>query len=432
MSCKYLALHRIPQKMNAPPSSPVAPAEAAPIREKPPLFRRFLLAYRKASGGSLLLSIGIHAVILLVGAYLVVSQITEERKISFGGGDPGPKSEVQHKVKLKTITAPAPNKRITTTSSIAKVALPEMPSIPMNMGPAIAGAVGSGGFGSVGGLNGGGGGGGGGGKGGFSKITFFGLRGGNQGNLLKGIFYDLKQTPDRKPTDIGNGNPGAGANYWKEVQNFVLNKNWDPKYLEGKYYHSDTPLYSPRVYVPVDRSEEAPKAFGVDDVVKGDRWLVHYKGRFRARRDGEFRFVGCGDNVLVVRLNKQNIFDGSNGAGTRSIDPRAKSSPPEKLGITCAAYWQLMAGKWFRVNQGSLYEIEVVIGDCGGFFSAFLFFEERGVKYGRRKDGSGLAYPLFQIDTSTMPPIKSPKALQIYNPDVVIIPGIFEGTASGL
>ena len=398
--------------------------------EKPTLLQRFLIAYRKASGGSLLLSIGIHAAILLVGTYLVVSQIVEDRKISFGGGDPGPKSEIQHKVKRKTTTAPAPNKRITTTSSVAKVALPEMPNVQMNMGPTIASSMGAGGFGSVGGLNGGGGGGGGG-KGGFSKITFFGLRGGNQGNLLKGIFYDLKQSPDRKPTAIDDSNPGARMNYWKEVQDFVLKKNWDPKYLEGKYYHSDTPLYTPRVYVPVDKSEEAPKAFGVDDVVKGDRWLVHYKGRFRARRDGEFRFVGCGDNVLVVRLNKQNMFDGSFGVAG-PIVATAKSSPPEKLGNACASGWQLTAGKWFRVNQGSLYEIEVVIGDCGGFFSAFLFFEERGVKYGRRKDGSGLAYPLFQIDTSTMPPIKSPKALQIYNPDVVIIPGIFEGTASGL
>ena len=396
-------------------------------KNKPTLVGRAIRAYRRASGGSLLLSIGIHAVILGVGGYLVVSQVVEERKISFGGGDPGPKAEVQHKVKRRTTTAPAPNKRITTTSSVAKIALPDMPNVQLNMGPSIARAMGSGGFGSVGGLNGGGGGGGGG-KGGFAKMTFFGLRGGKQGNLMKGIFYDLKQTPDRKPTNIGDGNPATGFNYCKEVQNFVLNKNWDPKYLEGKYYHSDVPLYSPRVYVPVDKSEEAPKAFGVDDMVKGDRWLVHYKGRFRAHRDGEFRFVGCGDNILVVRLNKQNIFDGSYSM-TGPIDPKAKSSPPVKLGNASWGDWQLTAGKWFRVNQGALYEIEVIIGDCGGLFSAFLLFEEKGAKYAQRKDGSGLAYPLFQIDNSPMPPIRSPKNLEKFNPDVVVIPGIFEGTS---
>ena len=125
--------------------SPVSQSELVPqAREKPPLFKRFLIAYRKASGSSMLLSIALHAIILFIGFYLVVSQIVEERKISFGGGDPGPKSDVQHKVKMKTTTAPAPTKRITTTSSLVKVALPDMPSIQMNMGPTVANAMGSG------------------------------------------------------------------------------------------------------------------------------------------------------------------------------------------------------------------------------------------------------------------------------------------------
>jgi hypothetical protein len=57
---------------------------------------------------------------------------------------------------------------------MARVALPDMPDIPMSMGPSIAGAMGTGGFGASAGL-GGGGKGGGAGKG-FSNIKFFGLR----------------------------------------------------------------------------------------------------------------------------------------------------------------------------------------------------------------------------------------------------------------
>ena len=423
--------------------APIAPHE--PKQEKPPLIKRFLAAYRKANGSSLLLSIGIHAVILLIGTYLVVSQIVEDRKISFGGGEPGSKSEVQHKVKRKTTTAPAPNKRITTTSSVAKVALPEMPNVQMNMGPTIAGAMSSGGFGSVGAISSSGSGGGGGGKGGFSKITFFGLRGGNQGTLLKGIFYDLKQTQDGKPSGIETkktDDKGADwvafqENAFRVVRDFVSH-GWDTAIL-AKYFRSDTPLYTSRVYVPIDNSTEAPKAFGVEDKVKPNLWIVHYKGRFRARKDGEFRFVGCGDNILVVRLNKQNIFDGSGSTGG-CIDPKLKVSPPESLGPVCAGVWNakeknawnLTPGKWFRTNLGSLYDIEVIIGDTGGLFSAFLLFEERGAKYGNRKNGFGVAYPLFQLDNSPMPKNKTPKHLEDLNPDVVVIPGIFEGTASGL
>ena len=119
--------------------------KTTPLVELSSLFDRIRQAYGKASGGSLLLSIGIHAAILLVGAYFVVSQFTEERKISFGGGATGPKSEVQHKVKPKRMpAAPAPNKRITTTSTTAKVALPDMPNVSLNMGPSIAGAMSSG------------------------------------------------------------------------------------------------------------------------------------------------------------------------------------------------------------------------------------------------------------------------------------------------
>ncbi len=154
-------------------ASPVGPDQA-----KPGVLKRILRAYKKANGASLFLSIIIHLIIHLVGLFLVVSQVTEERKISFSGADPGPKSDVQHKVQMKrkTSSAPAPTKRITTTSSMAKVALPDMPDIPMSMGPTVAGSMGAGGFGASTGFGGGGGVGGGGGGKGFSNIKFFGLR----------------------------------------------------------------------------------------------------------------------------------------------------------------------------------------------------------------------------------------------------------------
>jgi hypothetical protein len=166
-----------------PLAAGVARDEERPVG--PPLtgWGKFLRMYRNASGGSLLLSIGLHSIILLIGTWLVVSSIVEERKLSFGGGAEGERSEVQHKVQMKrktTTAAPAPAKRITTTSNLARVALPDMPDMPTSMGPTIAGAIGAGGFGAGGGLGGGGGGGGGGsGRGvgsGFSNINFFGFR----------------------------------------------------------------------------------------------------------------------------------------------------------------------------------------------------------------------------------------------------------------
>ncbi len=191
--------HSKPEE-NSEPSGEHSSSE----EERTPL-KRFLIAYRKASGGSLVLSIAVHAVILIIATVLVVSQFAEERKISFGGGEAGPKSEAQHKVKMKakSTTAPAPTKRITTTSSIATVALPDMPDIPNNMGPSIAGAVGAGGFGAAGGLGGGGGGGGGGGSGGgrgpgFSNIKFFGLNAGGKNIAFLVDYSQSMSGPFRK------------------------------------------------------------------------------------------------------------------------------------------------------------------------------------------------------------------------------------------
>jgi len=184
-------------------SKPEESREPSPPEEEPTPLKRFLAAYRRASGGSLVLSIAVHAVILIIATVLVVSQFAEERKISFGGGEAGPKSEAQHKVKMKakSTTAPAPTKRITTTSSIATVALPDMPDIPNNMGPSIAGAMGSGGFGAAGGLGGGGGGGGGSGGGrgsGFSNIKFFGLNAGGKNIAFLVDYSQSMSGPFRK------------------------------------------------------------------------------------------------------------------------------------------------------------------------------------------------------------------------------------------
>ena len=156
------------------PAGSSEPEHSFPSEEmSPSLLQRFFRAYRKASGSSIVLSALIHGAILVAGVFFIVSQVVEDRKISFGGGQPGPKAEIRHKVQMKrkTTSSPLATKRVTTTNSLATVALPDMPDIPTGMGPSAAGAMGAGGFALSSGL---GGGGGNGGK--FSNVNFFGLR----------------------------------------------------------------------------------------------------------------------------------------------------------------------------------------------------------------------------------------------------------------
>lgn len=241
-----------------------------------------------------------------------------------------------------------------------------------------------------------------------APASSFGVRG-TQEKILQAKFYDLKQARGGGPSG-----PLTDGDFCEAVKQFVGANNWDPSFL-SRYYCASAPLFTPRLYVPVDHSSEGPRAFGVEKEVSPFYWLVHYKGKFRALKKGTYRFVGCGDNVLVVRLNGKNVLDGS-GNGDFALDRSFNGSPQELLGAACAPGWQLKSGQWFGAEKNQEFDIEIVTGDAGGgSFSSFLFYEEKGAAYPRRPDGSGFAYPLFDLDGSPMPPPAKPSP---YNPPV--------------
>ena len=380
-------------------------------RVKVSLLARIRRAYVKASGGSLLLSIGIHAIIILIGTYLVVSQVVEDRKISFGGGDRGQKNEVQHKVKMKQrpTTAPAQNKRITTSSSAAKVSLPDRPNAQSNMGPSIAGAMGSGGFSSPAGSLGSSGGG----LQGATSFSAFGFRGlkSGAGAGLVGHLYDLKQTKDGLPTNIkddgGLRNPhlldsipgeyarrDAWGAIWADKSNFgkrkdlltesfqnhtaVINEfinTWDPAIL-ARYYQSKIALVAPQFFIPSCSSLDALKAFGVEKEVKPTHFVIHYKGTIRSPKDGYFRFRGFSTQAgLFIRFNNENAF----GVSTNPLCDRKRytfknTDNPTDTRHTLAGY---RAGKWFHVLANQKYPIEILMENNDGGFCECIMIEER-------------------------------------------------------
>src|SRR5678810_745228 len=116
-------------------------------------------------------SIAVHLLFGVGATYYVVQRIQAKRKMTFSGGPPlvnASQHALEHKISLAkkkaSMSAPAQAKRITTTG-LAKVALPEMPTMPhatevLPNRMAGMGGTGSGlGFGSGGVGTGGGGGG---------------------------------------------------------------------------------------------------------------------------------------------------------------------------------------------------------------------------------------------------------------------------------
>ncbi|MBC8039738.1 MAG: hypothetical protein H7Y06_04280 [Opitutaceae bacterium] len=56
---------------------------------------------------------------------------------------------------------------------------------------------------------------------------------------------------------------------------------WDDNVLSF-YFKVRCPLYATQIYIPEIKADAAPNAFGVGDIVKSSRWMIHYRGQVTA------------------------------------------------------------------------------------------------------------------------------------------------------
>jgi hypothetical protein len=322
----------------------------------------------------LFISVLVHVLFALVAVYLVVQTITPKRKLTFKGGPPSPNPSqraMEHQVsmakKQKTMSAPAPAKRITTTA-MTKVSLPEMPTMPtMDNSPMnkMAGMT-PGGLGMTMGGGGAGGGTGGGGGG----VPFFGLR---TGDGLEGHFYDLKVDQRNRPTGMDLGKYGIF------LKRFT-NGSWSVSGTKNRT--STATLYSKFFFFPAIRDTEAGKAYQTPDAGPG-MWIAHYKGSFSAPEDGTWRLVGFGDNVLIVRIGGSIVLDASDHGYTgRRREQGGEVKFSAKPGGT-----PIFFGTWISMRKGEVKPIDVLVGDEGGIYCAGLFIQKQGAPYKQNNDG---------------------------------------------
>ena len=365
--------------------------------------------WQKIGGGSLTFAALFHVLLLVIGAFWIFQVIRQpEKKVDFmpsggGGGERGAK-DVSVK-KMKQITPTTNLKRVFAEGAKASYAIPEqgdhfgeMSALSSLSGGGMSGGLGGSGLGA--GFGKGSGNGAGSALGGAGNGKLFGLTkfGALSGPGLTGYFYDLKQTNEGKPSDILSQGD-VNSRYMNVLKDFT--KNWDPQILE-KYYRGQKPLFAAQIYVTNGPSDDAAKAFGEEKSCSGYQWIVHYKGRCVAPKDGTFRFIGRGDNVMVVRLNDKIVLDGGFDVQTYTVAHEVNTS--DNLGPAGPTGWTLAGGAWFKVRRGDVMNLEVLIGDGGGLFSDYLLIEAKGAKYADRKDAPGFpAYPLFQLARTPVP-----------------------------
>ncbi len=222
-----------------------------------------------------------------------------------------------------------------------------------------------------------------------ARESIFGESDGTSAALI-GILYDLKQTQQGEAS-------GVTEESYPEVLGEFINADWDEGVL-NQYFRVSRPVYATRIFIRTISADQAPKAFGVSEVVAPKLWAVHYKGQVVAPMDGVYRLAGFADDFLAARVNGKTVlvtgrFD--------CIPPNVtwESSDPEGLPIGNGA---TVYGDWFSVKAGEAIDLDVLVGERpGGIFSAWLYIQRKGESYPQR-DGFPVL-PVFQMSEGKAP-----------------------------
>ena len=384
-----------------------------------PLLRPDRSLWQRLGGEGLAISVVIHGLLVAIAVIWVVSTVTDAAKkkdpetfaTGSGGGSGGPKAK-EYKTKLQPKNVKAltkTNSRITSKSANASLSISSVPTMANPL--ATAGAVGGG---SSKGFGGGSGGGMGAGKGagvggGRNFVSLFGMKSGagmTVGGLL-GTLYDLKQTSGRKPTAAAPANTGIPP-YRAAVRDF-LESGWSPGKLQ-KFFKSPDMLVSGQLFITGRSADDAPKAFEVEKLMKPSRWVVHYRCNVEVPNSLPFRFVGSGDDFLIVRWNRKIALDDGYetyfaGKDGNYKDFGVKVSKEYKIDRRPGNLNRLKAGPWIQAPKGTKVPVEVLIGETpGGVFDCYLTIEvaKPGAKEKEGYEGEG-TLKLFRCSADPLP-----------------------------
>lgn len=223
------------------------------------------------------------------------------------------------------------------------------------------------------------------------KSTLFGFSE-KMGGELEGTMYDLKLKADgKKPSGINE------QTFAEAVKKIVRNR-FRPSAL-ADFYRVDKKFFATMFYIPLREAGEAPKTFGVEGKVKPNNFIIHYTGSFAAPEDGTYRFVGLGDESIIVMVDGSVKLEGNwvpflsyAERNDRQGDPVLEFFPVDKK--ENEGWARLKEGEWIALKAGQPRRLDVVLveqGDPsapgGGNFAFVLLMEKQGFKYETKKRG---------------------------------------------
>jgi hypothetical protein len=226
------------------------------------------------------------------------------------------------------------------------------------------------------------------------------------GKIIKSIFGQSESTPAAlKGTMIDLKQPKAGATTDQKLFLKQFAESGFRKSMLHDYYNARLELYATQFFMPNIEADEAPKAFQAEKEIQPRNWLIYYEGQFASPDNATYRFVGSGDDVLIVRVNDKIVLDGS-----RSTSGAKTSGAPDPITSWVPTMENILAGPkmlpsgpavngdWMTLEAGKNNKIEIVIGEIpGGKFGCYLFIEKQGKEYDKDpKRGGAPILPLFR------------------------------------
>jgi len=317
--------------------------------------KKFFTSHSKSS--ALFISMVLHGILMIAALSFVAVSVIVKDDQTFVAKKPGrprmklKKLTVPINIKKKKIQQPKLKKTIVVKKEVKMMDLkvPEVSGVKGGMGYMDGG----GGLGSLG-------------FGGLDLDLFGGSKG--SGNELEGTFFDLKMKPDGTPAKMDE-------NYYNEVIRKFIG-TWNVRTFE-RYFKAPKKKFATFFMIPNIPANEAPKAYGVDDVVKPKQWVAYYKGKIAAPESGRYRFWGIGDDVLMVRVKKDLVIDANLHSTEICEEWQSQDERSRKFPMSAAA---LEIGDWFFLGKGRPADIEVLIGERpGGVFYTHLLIEQDGV-----------------------------------------------------
>jgi hypothetical protein len=356
--------------------------------------KNLLQRWMEWSGSFLVLSLLLHAILIGLAAWLVVSVVGSRKKeLKFTAPPPAP-VQAEHKVKpakKTSVSAPPVMKRIASTALNAKVVLPEvsMSSPSTDVMSSVMSGIGSSGLGM-------------GGSPGLASLpltglTAFGFKG--RGGGMIGTYFDLGKIVQDSNSPGSQRRPVQSAFELQPILTNFVSAGMDNNLLSA-YTAAQNKIVQTQIYIPKINANDAPEAF---EQKKTTAWLIHYKGTVIAPVSGTYTFWGVGDDVLVMQIDGKVILD----CGFLTSSPvTATRSYIMPQGLKPFSWFQGLGNSQpIQIEAGKSYQMDILIGHAGGgSTSAFLLVELQGRDYKRDKNGNPVVLPLFQLIKADVPP----------------------------